>query len=224
MLPQVEHVNHYGLMAIKIVLIVGFCLLAYLLIKRGLKILSQRTTVGEPLRFMILGFARWILIILAIILILQQLGVGVTGLWAALLTIAGMVAIGFIAVWSVLSNILCSIFMLIFRPFQIGDEIEIIEATGGSGLRGKVVNLNILWTFIKEKDSNGDELLVQVPNNVFFQKTFRRREGTVTESLNGHIFKGSPEDEAKKKTENPSQKEGLLKGPKPEAGQDREGQ
>ena len=108
------------------------------------------------------------------------------------MTVIAMLAVGFIAVWSILSNILCSLLMVIFRPFSIGDDIEIIEATGGKGLRGQVVNFNIMFTFLKEKNENENgEVVVQIPNNVIFQKTVRRRPGKETQSLDDHLFKKS---------------------------------
>jgi small-conductance mechanosensitive channel len=84
-----------------------------------------------------------------------------------------MIAVGFIAVWSVLSNLLCSILLVIFRPFQLGDEIEITEPVGGSSLRGKVMKFNVMYTTLLE-DIDGDKVTTNIPNNIFFQKAIRR--------------------------------------------------
>lgn len=86
------------------------------------------------------------------------------------------VAVGFVAVWSVLSNLLCSILIVTFEPFAVGDDVEIIEPVGGTGLRGRVVTLSLLFTTLAETTDEGlTGALVQVPNNIFFQKTIRKR-------------------------------------------------
>jgi len=134
------------------------------------------------------------IIIAVIVLGLQQVGVRVISLWTGLLTIAAMIAVGFIAMWSVLSNLLCALLLVIFAPFRIGDEIEIIEATGGSGLRGKVVDLNILYTTLQEVTEAGvHNGVTHVPNNIFFQKTVRLWQGAQTTSLETALFRKSEE-------------------------------
>ena len=195
MSEQMAPIAQYGILAIKIIAIIILGVIAQNLIRRSLKKLAQKQFLTEPLHVMLRGIAWWAVLILVILMILQQLGVQVLGLWAGLLTVAGMVTIGFIAVWSVLSNILCAILLVILAPFRIGDEIEIIEATGGNGLRGKVVNLNILFTSLQEiTDAGPREGVTHVPNNLFFQKTIRHWKGTNTTSLDAQLFQQSNAD------------------------------
>ena len=100
-----------------------------------------------------------------------------------------MIAIGFIAVWSILSNILCSMMLVVFRNFDIGDEVEIVEPIGGVGLKGKVVGFNIMFTTLAESGEDVDPgMLTQVPNNIFFQKTLRRTKGQETEALGQYLL------------------------------------
>jgi small-conductance mechanosensitive channel len=187
---QVGQLAQYGILVIKILVIVVLGLVAQGLVRRSLFKLAQKQLLTEPLHVMLRGIAWWTVLILVIMMILQQLGVQVLGLWAGLLTVAGMVTVGFIAVWSVLSNILCALLLVIFSPFRIGDDIEIIEATGGNGLRGKVVNLNVLYTSLQEITDEGlREAVTYVPNNIFFQKTIRQWQGSNTTSLDAQLFK-----------------------------------
>ncbi|MGA1790822.1 MAG: mechanosensitive ion channel domain-containing protein [bacterium] len=187
---QSQQFIHYLFIAVSIVIIAALGVLVYALTRRSLRIISKKKYISESLRIILQGLSRWLIIIAVILIGLQQAGIRVASIWAALLTIVAMLAVGFIAVWSILSNILCSILMIIFRPFSIGDDIEIIEATGGKGLRGEVVNFNVLFTFLKEKnDTENAEAVVQIPNNVIFQKTVRRREGKDTRSLDEYLFK-----------------------------------
>ena len=189
---QSQPIMHYILIAVRIIFVIALGYFAYFLIRRSLNALSKREYISGPVRVILNGLIKWLIIIIVILVALQQIGVKVTSIWAALLTLIAMLAVGFIAVWSILSNILCSLLMVIFRPFSIGDDIEIIEATGGKGLRGQVVNFNIMFTFLKEKnESENGEVVVQIPNNVIFQKTVRRRPGKETQSLDDHLFKRS---------------------------------
>jgi small-conductance mechanosensitive channel len=78
-------------------------------------------------------------------------------------------------VWSVLSNVSCTVIMLVSRPFHIGDEIEV----AGEPITGRVVDLNFIYTTLKD----GDGRLVQIPNNLFFQKVIKRRVNPVPVTL-----------------------------------------
>lgn len=184
--------THYGLIGVSIAVIVLLGILAHAIVRRTLHNLSRRQYLSDPLHIMLRGVLWWVIVVIVVLMSLQQAGVRVAGLWAGLLTIAGMVTIGFIAVWSVLSNILCALLLIVFAPFRIGDEIEIIEATGGKGLRGKVVNLNILYTSIQEENNQeAHDSITNIPNNIFFQKTIRQWPGSHTTSLDSTLFKQS---------------------------------
>ncbi|GIX47264.1 MAG: hypothetical protein KatS3mg131_1475 [Candidatus Tectimicrobiota bacterium] len=175
------------LASVLVVVALGF--LAYGVVRRSLRLLVQRQYLSAPLGAMLQGLARWGIGILVGLLVLQQAGLRVASLWATLLTLAGMVTVGFIAVWSVLSNVLCAVLLVLFGPFRLGDDIEIIEATGGRGLRGEVIGFNALYTTLREVREEGPgEAVVQVPNNVFFQKTLRRRRGNKTQGLETALF------------------------------------
>ncbi len=119
---------------------------------------------------------RYGILVLALVLVLGRWGFQVDTLLAVLGTILGLVAIGFVAVWSVLSNFLCAFVLVLFKPFAVGDEVEL---TGGEDVKGKVVDLSLLFTTLEV----GPGETVLVPNNLFFQRMFRRRAGTATVGL-----------------------------------------
>lgn len=176
---------------------------AYFVIRHGLTAAMRKNMLSDPVRRILLGVTRWAILVAVVLLGLQQAGVQVQGLWAAALGGVAMVAIGFVAVWSVLSNVLCSLMLTIFHPFRIGDEIEVIEATGGRGLRGKVVHFNVLFTSLEE--TTGDDAgrsVAHVPNNVFFQKTIRRISGDQTRPLGKELFGQGEHDREEPETEN----------------------
>ena len=146
---------------------------------RALQLLANRTSLTDQDVAPFLRIVRWLIRGVALVLILSVLGLNLGGLWAVLSTVLAMVAIGFVAVWSVLSNVSCTVIMLISRPFHIGDEIEF----PGEPILGRVVDLNFVYTTLKSDDGR----LVQVPNNLFFQKVVKRRVNPVPVTLAGQL-------------------------------------
>ncbi len=176
-LPQVE--NLLALAAARLpgaaaVLVGAF--LANLLIDRGLKLLSVKTSLEHhhlaPFRRML----RWLIVAAAAALLLKVVfGVAIDSLWTAFTAVFALIAVGFIAVWSVLSNWLCTFVILLTHPFSIGDDIEFT----GEPVRGRVVDLNFVFTTLRCEDGG----VLQIPNNLFFQKVVKRHRGTSTTSL-----------------------------------------
>jgi small-conductance mechanosensitive channel len=118
------------------------------------------------------------------VLLLGILGFNLGGIWAMFATIVGMVAIGFVAVWSVLSNALCTLIILAYRLFEVGDELEF----PGEQINGKVVDLNFIYTTLLALDGG----LLQVPNNLFLQKVVRRGPGKAAVSLAEQLVADRP--------------------------------
>ncbi|HTX65361.1 MAG TPA: mechanosensitive ion channel domain-containing protein, partial [Opitutaceae bacterium] len=56
-----------------------------------------------------------------------------------------------------------------------GDEIEF----AGEPVRGRVVDLNFVYTTLRSADGS----VLQIPNNLFFQKVLKRQRGTSRISL-----------------------------------------
>ena len=87
--------------------------------------------------------------------------------FAALGGLLALIGVGFVAVWSTLSNVLCTLILLTVRPFQVGDELELLP----DPIRGRVVDLNLFFTTLQAEDGR----LIQLPNNFFFQRAVARR-------------------------------------------------
>ncbi|HTL68725.1 MAG TPA: mechanosensitive ion channel domain-containing protein [Lacunisphaera sp.] len=154
-----------------VVAVVAGAVVINLVLSRGLTLLTRHASFTEheigPVRRAI----KWLITLGAVVFALGAFGVNVSGIWGVLSTILAMVAIGFVAVWSVLSNTLCTLMIMIFRPFSIGDELEF----AGEPVKGRVTDLNFVYTTLDV----GDGSVLQVPNNLFFQKTLRRRHAAV---------------------------------------------
>jgi small-conductance mechanosensitive channel len=114
----------------------------------------------------------------ALLLILERLGVSATVLWTAFTGFAAVAAVAFFAAWSVLSNIFCTVLIFATRPFRLDDMIEVLENGEKPGLRGRVVDINLIYTTLQEvTGEQGPGTVLQVPNNLFFQRIVRRWRG-----------------------------------------------
>lgn len=106
----------------------------------------------------------------ALFAILQILGVSSTVLWTAFTGFAAVGAIAFFAGWSVLSNLFCTLLIVVMRPFRLHDRIELLEGGDKPGVKGEVVDINMVYTSLLEADGS----TLQVPNVLFFQRITRR--------------------------------------------------
>jgi small-conductance mechanosensitive channel len=106
--------------------------------------------------------------------------------WASLTAVLALVAVGFVAVWSVLSNAFCSVMLMVSRPFNVGDTIEI----PGEGWGGKVIDFNLIFTTLRDEQG----VMLQVPNNLFFQKPIRRVIGVNTIPLDQQADRAQPRE------------------------------
>lgn len=169
-------------------------LLAWLLhkgIRNTLQAIEKRGRIKAGMVSSFDGILRWLLVFLVLAALLQNWGV-VENAWTALSGMLALIAIGFVAVWSVLSNALCSVIILFARPFRIGEYIEFPADEIG----GRVFEVTLLHTTLHLEDGG----YAQIPNNQVYQKVVLRYPD------------GKPDKDAKKKKE-PAKKTVASKAP-----------
>jgi len=169
-----------------VLVIITAAIILNILIGRGLRILAYRTSFTEQEILPIRRALKRIIFIGAAVFVFGSFGLNVGGMWGVLSTILAMLAIGFVAVWSVLSNTLCTLIIMLFRPFAVGDHVEF----AGEPVQGRVVDLNLIYTTLDA----GDGTVMQVPNNHFFQKVLRRRHASRGVSPGAHMRTKNPSD------------------------------
>ena len=103
-------------------------------------------------------FSGIIILATAIIIALDLLGVNVVPFIAGA-GVAG-VAIGF-AAKDTLSNLIAGILLIIDRPFEVGDRIEVWSAPAGTATWGDVIDIGLRATKIKTTDN----IVIIIPNN-----------------------------------------------------------
>lgn len=121
------------------------------------------------------GLVRWLIIGGTILLILERLGVSATVLWTAFSGFAAVGAVAFFAAWSVLSNFFCALLIFTVRPYRLGDYIEVLDALDKPGAKGRVVDINMLYTTLEDFSAGpAHRIVLQIPNTHVFQKVVRR--------------------------------------------------
>jgi small-conductance mechanosensitive channel len=109
---------------------------------------------------------------------LERLGVSGTVLWGAFTGFAAVGAVAFFAAWSVLSNIFCALLIFTTRMFWPGDTVEVLENGEKPGLKGRVMDINLVYTTLLESGSAQEGTTLKIPNSMFFQRAVRRWHGS----------------------------------------------
>lgn len=120
--------------------------------------LKTETKVDNILFDLLNKFADVIVYGTAVILALDILGINVMPFVAG----AGIlgVAVGF-AAKDTLSNLIAGVLLIIDRPFEVGDRIEVWSAPRGSSTWGDVIDIGLRATRIKTTDN----IVIIIPNN-----------------------------------------------------------
>ena len=114
-----------------------------------------------------------------LLLVLERVGVSATVLWTAFTGFATVGAVAFFAAWSVLSNLFCALLIAMARPFRIGDYIEVLDTAEKPGAKGRVVDINLLYTTLEDHTAAaGHTAWLQIPNALIFQRVVRRFQGS----------------------------------------------
>ena len=166
------------LLGLQIMLILLIAYVLQRLVVRGLTRLGNRYPLPPELLLPLRGGVRWFIIGGALIMVLERFGVSATVLWTAFSGFVAVAAIAFFAIWSVLSNLLCAVLIMTVGPFRIGDLVELVESFEKPIVKGRVTDINLLYTTLEEVAEDGTGATVQVPNSLFFQKVVRRWRGT----------------------------------------------
>jgi small-conductance mechanosensitive channel len=156
-IPILEKIFHALLILFLAIPVKNFLSLAIGFLQN--KIAHQTENQIDDIIFELFGrFAGFIIIATAAIIALDSLGVNVMPFIAGA-GVAG-VAIGF-AAKDTLSNLIAGILLIIDRPFEVGDRIEVWSAPSGSSTWGDVIDIGLRATKIKTTDN----IVIIIPNN-----------------------------------------------------------
>lgn len=158
LLPQVVTGASHLLAAI-VILIVGFWLAgrAQAVIVRSL---SRTPHLDSMLKGFFGNLIRYFVLTITVLAVLSQFGIQTTSL-VAVLGAAGL-AVG-LALQGTLSHLAAGVMLLIFRPFRVGQHVQV------GGAEGTVKDLSLFWTELV----TGDNLQVIIPNGSVWGQQLR---------------------------------------------------
>lgn len=161
-LPMAEKILHAIFILLFAAPIKGFVLFFFGFVEERWADKTE-TDIDDIIFDLLNRFSGAIIYALAIVLALDMLGVNVMPFVAG----AGVlgVAIGF-AAKDTLSNLIAGILLIIDRPFEIGDRIEVWSAPKGSASWGDVVDIGLRATKIKTTDN----IIIVIPNNEIMKR------------------------------------------------------
>lgn len=163
---------------LQILLIIFVAWLLQRLLRRLVARAAAHYQLPDELLVPIKGLIRWTIVASAFLLVLERMGVSATVLWTALTGFATVGAVAFFAAWSVLSNLFCALLIFTVRPFRVGDYIEVLDTAEKPGAKGRVVDINLLYTTLEDHLHAGpDGTWLQIPNALVFQRVIRRWRG-----------------------------------------------
>ena len=157
--------------------------LAAWLLQRLVRLLVRRLVDGRglPLEMAVVlrRLSASLIAAAALLLILEWMGVSGMVLWTAFTGFAAVGAVAFFAAWSVLSNIFCAVLIFSTRLFRLQDHIEVLENGEKPGLKGRVVDIKLIYTSLQEVEADASDggSVLQIPNSLFFQRSVRRWRG-----------------------------------------------
>ena len=123
----------------------------------------SRTSLDKTALPMINKAIRFVIVALGVVLALSELGINI----APLLAGAGVMGLALsLAAKDTLSNLIAGVLLIVDRPFQVGDRIELWMAPNETGSWGDVIEIGLRATKIR----NPDNLVVVVPNNQIMQR------------------------------------------------------
>lgn len=122
----------------------------------GRKFAYDPNRTAATKRILIFSLYTFVFLLLVIIW-----GGDLNNIWVSLGSILGVIAIGFFAIWSILSNIVAGIIIYTINPFKITDTLILVE----KDVTGKVIDIGLIYTKLEDEDG-----IITVPNNVFFQQ------------------------------------------------------
>ena len=156
-LAAIEKVFHAVFIILAATPVKSFLLIFLEILERNLAERTE-TAIDNIVIDLLNKFSGAIVYATAAVIALDVLGVNVMPFIAG----AGVmgVAVGF-AAKDTLSNLIAGILLIIDRPFEIGDRIEVWSAPAGSASWGDVIDIGLRATRIKTTDN----IVVIIPNN-----------------------------------------------------------
>jgi small-conductance mechanosensitive channel len=161
-IPVLERVFYAGLIVLLAIPVKDFTLLVLRYLESNL-VKKTQSKIDDIVFDLLNKFAGVIIFAFAILLALDVLGINVMPVVAGA-GVAG-IAVGF-AAKDTLSNLIAGVLLIIDRPFEIGDRIEVWSAPKNSATWGDVIDIGLRATKIRTTDN----IVIVIPNNEIMRR------------------------------------------------------
>jgi len=161
---NVNGVTVFGTVAVLVLASITILILRRLL-QRWLTYLHPRLHLSYESALTTSRLFTAVLWVITTFIVLNVWGVGLGGVWTVLVSAITVIGVGFLATWTMISNFTANFFLLLWRPFHLGQTVELLP----ENLKGRVTDRNLMFTVLREESGS----VLQIPNNLFFQKIFR---------------------------------------------------
>jgi len=179
----IEWLNQHNINVVNAISTLAILLLASITIptlnrflRQWLINLQSRLHITDKSYFIISRVITAVLWTLIVFIVLNVWGIGLGGVWAILVSVITIIGVGFIATWAMTSNFTASFFLVLWRPFHVGQTVEVLP----ENLKGRVVGRNLMFTTLSEDGGS----VIQIPNSLFFQKMFRVSDDVPVATVN----------------------------------------
>src|SRR4051812_36942040 len=112
--------NPIGVELAMVLIVALITYLGYRFVRRAIIFLIKKAAVPDIAFKPLIRGLQYTASLVFVFVVLGRLGFNVNGAWAALSAVLATLAIGFVAVWSIMSNPLCTVILIAFKPFTIG--------------------------------------------------------------------------------------------------------
>lgn len=145
--------------------IIAIAVIVERLIVRALHRLQAAGTLAPLPARMLRRAVQWAALLLVVLGITSLFPEKVGDLWKTMAAVFAVVGVVFVASWSSLSNVTAGFVILIWRPFRVGERVQVLP----DGPVGEVVDINTMFTMLRADDGSR----FAVPNNHFLQYATR---------------------------------------------------
>lgn len=126
-------------------------------------VVRTETTLDDTALPLLNKVLKFLIIVFGIVMGLDRFGINITPLLAG----AGVMGLALsLAAKDTLSNLIAGVNLIMDRPFQVGDRIELWSSPAETGSWGDVIEIGLRATKIR----NPDNLVVVVPNNEIMRR------------------------------------------------------
>lgn len=146
------------------------------LLKRAIRRFGRNSAINMNSRKIIFYLSNLLFYILAFAGISLIWGVNLEDFSLFITSVLAFVGIGFVAQWSILSNLTASVILFFSHPLRLGNRVRVLDKD--FDWTGKVVDITAFYLFMQTDDGR----MITIPTNLVIQKGIEILSDDITDS------------------------------------------